>query len=98
MPTIFVTYLMLDSYGQPHFLIDTVPCPLPLLHIWFLPYYEYGSILCSLIRTFLSTYMYINPCIKTSNLKFDLAVLQSVQHSYSIVQFEFTSSTLDLNQ
>ena len=27
----------------------------------FLPYYEYGSIPCSLIRTFPCTYMYINP-------------------------------------
>ncbi len=62
MPTIFVTHLMLDSYGQPHFLTYTVPCPLPLFYIWFLPYYEYGTIPCSLIRTFPCTYMYINPC------------------------------------
>src|SRR6266576_5961454 len=62
MPTIFVVHLMLDSYGQPHFLTYTVPCPLPLFYIWFLPYYEYGSIPCSLIRTFPCTYMYINPC------------------------------------
>src|SRR6266576_7138150 len=44
MPTIFVAHLMLDSYGQPHFLTYTVPCPLPLFYIWFLPYYEYGTI------------------------------------------------------
>ncbi len=62
MPTIFVVHLMLDSYGQPHFLTYTVPCPLPLFYIWFLPYYEYGSIPCSLIRTSPCTYMYINPC------------------------------------
>ncbi len=62
MPTIFVVHLMLDSYGQPHFLIDTIPCPLPLFYLWLLPYYEYGSIPCSLIRTFPCTYMYINPC------------------------------------
>src|SRR6266550_6777832 len=33
MPTIFVFHLMLDSYGQPHFLTYTVPCPLPLFHL-----------------------------------------------------------------
>src|SRR6266550_1751200 len=62
MPTIFVIHLMLDSYGQPHFLTYTVPCLLPLFYIWFLPYYEYGTIPCSLIRTSLCTYMYISPC------------------------------------
>ncbi len=59
LPTLFVTYLMLDSYGQPHFLIDTILCPSSLFHLWFLPYYEYSSYFCSLIRTFLCTYKYI---------------------------------------
>ncbi len=48
MPTIFVTYLMLDSYRQPHFLIDTIPCPSLLFHIWFLPCYKYGSTLSTI--------------------------------------------------
>ncbi len=33
MPTIFVAHLMLDSYGQPHFLTYTIPCPSPLFYI-----------------------------------------------------------------
>ncbi len=57
MPTIFVTYLMLDLYGQPHFLTYTVPCPSPLFYIWFLPYYEYGSTLFTI--WYVSLYLHV---------------------------------------
>ncbi len=57
MPTIFVTYLMLDSYGQPHFFIDTVPCPLPCSTYDSFLVYKYSSTL--FINLYVSLYLHV---------------------------------------